>query len=69
MKRIDRHRSESGTTVWRTSSYSGDQGDCVQVAGLAGVVAVRDSKNPHLGMLRFSPGAWDRLLAEVKGEM
>ncbi|TDE33970.1 DUF397 domain-containing protein [Actinomadura sp. 6K520] len=33
--------------AWRKSSYSGSNGgDCVELAGLPGVVAVRDSKDP-----------------------
>ncbi|WP_131738568.1 DUF397 domain-containing protein [Actinomadura roseirufa] len=35
------------TTTWRRSSHSGDNGgDCVELAGLPGGVAVRDSKDP-----------------------
>ncbi|MDT0446605.1 DUF397 domain-containing protein [Streptomyces johnsoniae] len=44
---------------WRKSSYSNmDGGDCVEVAdGVAGVVPVRDSKNP--GPVVVVPaGAW-----------
>jgi hypothetical protein len=46
--------------VWRKSSRSGTQGgNCVEVAGnLAGVVAVRDSKDPTGPVLTFSPAAW-----------
>lgn len=33
--------------IWRKSSYSGTQGNCVEVAAnLTAIVAVRDSKNP-----------------------
>ncbi len=48
---------------WRKSSYSGNTGgDCVEVAdlGLLGV-AVRDSKNPGVGVLAVSPEAYSRL--------
>ena len=32
---------------WRKSSYSGDTGgDCIEVAPLDGIVAIRDSKDP-----------------------
>ncbi|GGS59927.1 DUF397 domain-containing protein [Streptomyces violaceus] len=45
---------------WRKSSYSGNTGgDCVEVAdlGLLGV-AVRDSKNPGVGIATVSPEAY-----------
>lgn len=43
------------TTAWRTSSYSGDNGACVQLAALPdGRIAVRDSKHPEGAMLVFT---------------
>lgn len=37
----------SSRVAWRTSSYSGANGDCVEVGRPApGVIAVRDSKDP-----------------------
>ncbi|QLQ38598.1 DUF397 domain-containing protein [Micromonospora robiginosa] len=45
--------------IWRKSTRSGTQGDCVEVAGnLAGVVGVRDSKDPAGPVLTFTPDAW-----------
>ena len=44
---------------WQKSSYSGVNGNCVEVArNLPGVVAVRDSKNPDGPALAFSPAEW-----------
>ncbi len=44
---------------WRTSTYSGPSGDCVEVAGFAdGGWAVRDSKNPTGPALVVTSSAW-----------
>lgn len=52
--------------VWFKSSYSGSQGDCVEVAWLAGdVVGVRDSKDPTGPALIFTPEAWDSFTSGV----
>jgi hypothetical protein len=51
---------------WRASSYSGGQGDCVEVAdGIPGVVPVRDSKRPEGPMISFSRESWVTFLGEL----
>jgi Domain of unknown function (DUF397) len=53
--------------VWRKASASGN-GNCVEVAvNLPGVVAVRDSKDPHGPALTFTPAAWHTFAARVRG--
>jgi len=54
--------------VWRKSTFSnGSGGDCVEVArNLPGIVAVRDSKDPHGPALIFTPGEWRTFAAGVK---
>jgi len=52
---------------WRKSSYSGTNGGaCVEVArNLPGVVAVRDSKDPHGPALVFTRAEWAAFMQEV----
>jgi hypothetical protein len=53
---------------WLKSSYSGaNGGNCVEVASnLPGLIAVRDSKDPHGPALTFTPPAWATLLHDIK---
>lgn len=53
---------------WRKSSYSGNGGgDCVEAAtNLPGIVAVRDSKDPHGPKLTVDPAKWQNFIADVK---
>jgi hypothetical protein len=43
---------------WRKSSFSGQNGSCVETASNAGVVLVRDTTNRDGGTLTFSAEAW-----------
>jgi len=52
--------------AWRTSSYSGGQGNCVEVADHGKGVLVRDTKDRTGPVLRFSPAAWRRFAGQVK---
>ena len=52
---------------WRTSSYSGNGGgNCVEVAGQARRVLVRDTKDRTGAVLRFTPAAWRGFAEQVK---
>lgn len=54
---------------WRKSTFSSSNGgQCVEVAdNLPGIVAVRDSKNPHGLALIFTPEDWSAFIASLKG--
>jgi hypothetical protein len=53
--------------VWHKSSYSGTQGNCVDVAtNLPGLVVVRDSKDPDGARLVFTRVAWAVLMRRLK---
>ena len=61
MTGIDLSRAE-----WRKSSYSGQSGNCVEVArNLPGLVAVRDSKEPDGARLVVSQETWRVFIRSV----
>jgi hypothetical protein len=43
---------------WRTSSYTGGQGNCVEVAQAAPAVMVRDTKDRGGAMIAIPVTAW-----------
>ncbi|SFB33083.1 protein of unknown function [Amycolatopsis marina] len=51
--------------AWRTASYSGTEGECVEVAPLPGVTAVRDTKDRDGGTLQFPTVAWRAFTANL----
>lgn len=52
--------------VWRKSSRSGSNGQCVEVRDRGDAVDMRDSKNPQRSSLTFTPDEWAAFVAGVK---
>jgi hypothetical protein len=44
-------------TKWRKSTFSGQNGDCVELAEVADTVVMRNSNHPDRGDLTFPRGA------------
>ena len=51
---------------WRTSSRTAGSGQCVEVARVPGLVAVRDSKAPGQGRLLLPADSWTRFLIRCR---
>ena len=59
--------AKSKYVAWRKASYSDGTGNCVEVAGAHGLVAIRDTKQGDRGsMLEFGAAAWREFLTAVK---
>jgi hypothetical protein len=49
---------ETARVTWQKSTRSNGSGDCVEVAGIGDGIEVRDSKDPHGPVLRFTRAEW-----------
>ena len=64
MNEIDLSRAE-----WHKSSYSSQDGNCVEVAtDMPGMVAVRDSKDRQGPTLAVSSHDWQFFVRQIKSE-
>jgi hypothetical protein len=53
--------------VWRKSTRSSETGgNCVEVAAMAGLIIVRDSKSPAEPAFVLKPSAWSAFLDLIK---
>ncbi|MEU1602415.1 DUF397 domain-containing protein [Micromonospora matsumotoense] len=51
--------------AWRKSTRSGSNADCVEVAEVAQVIGVRDSKDPAGPVLAFDRRSWAVFVAAL----
>lgn len=51
---------------WHKSSYSGNGGNCVEVATTPGRTYIRDTKSRERGMLAVDAPAWRTFIADAK---
>lgn len=60
-------RASDITAAWLKSSYSGPQGNCVEVAVLdGGDVAMRNSRHPDGAALVFTAAEWQAFLCGAR---
>jgi len=65
------NRTDLSGLLWRKSSYSNGQANCVEIAALScgrTTVAVRDSKAPGGSALTFSAQAWQKFACDLRGD-
>ena len=53
--------------LWRKSTYSNGQANCVETASRPGTVAVRDSKDSDGPRLAIPAASWRRFTRRVQG--
>lgn len=61
-------RQRRSTLNWRTSTYSGGHGDCVQIASAERSVLVRDAQQQSGPVLRFSAAEWSSFMKRLRGD-
>jgi hypothetical protein len=60
--------SDEMVSGWRVATYTGGQGNCVEVGRSATIVAVRDTKDRVDGpVLRLDPVVWRAFTERLKG--
>ncbi|KJK49453.1 DUF397 domain-containing protein [Streptomyces sp. NRRL F-4428] len=64
----ERHGAPDLTgAMWRSSTFSGGNNECVEVAdNVPGIVPVRDSKRPAGPVIGFGAGAWQAFVTQVR---
>lgn len=59
-------RPDLTNVQWRKSRRSAEQGSCVELGRVDGMIAVRDSKNPDGPALLVSRAAWGVFAATLR---
>jgi hypothetical protein len=59
--------SDEVVSGWRVASYTGGQGNCVEVGTSAATVAVRDTKDEKGPVLQFERSVWHAFTEQLKG--
>jgi hypothetical protein len=54
------------STTWRTSTYSGTNGNCVEVGSTVGIVRVRDTQDRDGVALSIPGDAWASFTISLK---
>ena len=54
------------TFKWRKSSYSADQGNCIEIATQNAYVLVRDSTDLNGPRLEVASAQWEHFLARIR---
>ncbi|QNE74938.1 DUF397 domain-containing protein [Streptomyces finlayi] len=66
MKSAHRDLPDLSGARWRSSTYSGGNNECVEVAAnLPHLIPVRDSKRPTGPAIGFSPDAWRTFISQL----
>ncbi len=64
---MDKKNVDLTGAVWRKSTRSGAQAECVEVAtNVPGIVAVRHSQNPDGPVLVYTHAEWDAFVGGAK---
>ncbi|MBN3928194.1 DUF397 domain-containing protein [Streptomyces verrucosisporus] len=67
MKSTRHSTPDLSVATWRSSTHSGGNNECVEVADdVPGIVPVRDSKRPAGPVLGVSPDAWAAFLDHLR---
>ncbi len=59
--------SRQSEPTWRKSSFSADQGNCVEIASEGRSVLVRDSRDPR-AVLAFSVARWSAFTRRIRAD-